>query len=78
MVLMLTFLRPMNNFEPINFHFIPSRGGLVVEHQLHKKCHSATVGSNPGAVWHVNRSEEETPCRNSHCRAPGLSSDGFI
>ena len=50
----------------------------MVERRLHKKCHSATVGSNPGAIWRVNRLEEETPCRNSHCRMPGLSSDGFI
>ena len=40
------------------------------------KCYLG--GSNPIEVWCINRSVEETLCRNSHCRTPGPSKIGFI
>ena len=33
-------------FDKLNNTDLSSRGGFVVERLLHKKCHSATVGSN--------------------------------
>ena len=48
---------------------LSSRGGLVVESLLHKKCHSTTVDRI--LVWCIYCSVEETLCNNSNCRLPG-------
>ena len=48
----------------------PSRGGLEVKAWTDNSLHSASVGSNPAWVWYMDRSEVETLCRNSNCRAP--------
>ena len=34
---------------------------------------SASGGSNPAWVWHIDLSEVETLCSNSNCRAPGAA-----
>ena len=47
-----------------------SRGGLVVERLLHKKCHSATVGLNLRKVWFINRPKPKDFVAVT-CRTPG-------
>ena len=57
---------PVNNYLEK-----PSRGGLEVERWSDNGTDSASVGLNPAWVWYIDRSEVETLCRNSNCRAPG-------
>ena len=63
----------MSETKQLMWHWQPSRGGLEVEAWTDNSLHSASVGSNPTWVWYIDRSEVETLCRNSNCRAPGAA-----